>query len=96
MIKADIESYKPQKVNAHEVSILEALLKESGFVSGNELAKMIGLSRTSVHSKIEQLKQSSFKIEASPKKGYRLKEEPKAMNAHLLAIYQKYCPRILR
>ena len=36
MIKADIESYKPQKVNAHEVSILEALLKESGFVSGNE------------------------------------------------------------
>ena len=92
MTKADINSYKPQKVNAHEVSILEALLKESGFVSGNELAKMIGLSRTSVHSKIEQLKQSSFKIEASPKKGYRLKEEPKAMNAHLLAIYQKELP----
>ena len=85
-------SFKSESVDAHEIAILEALLQKPEYVSGNTLAQLIGLSRTSVHSRIENLKKAHFKIEASPKKGYRLKQEPKAINAHLLRIYKKTLP----
>ena len=85
-------SFKSESVDAHEIAILEALLQKPEYVSGNTLAQLIGLSRTSVHSRIENLKKAHFKIEASPKKGYRLKQEPKTINAHLLRIYKKTLP----
>lgn len=86
------ESFKSESVDAHEIAILEALLQEPKYVSGNKLAQLIGLSRTSVHSRIENLKKADFKIEASSRKGYRLKQEPKTINAHLLSLYKKTLP----
>ena len=61
-------SFKSKSVDAHEIAILEALLQKPEYVSGNTLAQLIGLSRTSVHSRIENLKRHTLKSRHPQKK----------------------------
>ncbi|MFD2672930.1 biotin--[acetyl-CoA-carboxylase] ligase [Marinicrinis sediminis] len=46
------------------------------FISGEEISKQFGVSRTAVWKHIEQLRKAGYKIEAVPRKGYRLVESP--------------------
>ena len=39
-----------------ELAVLETLIHTNDYVSGNTLAKSIGISRTTIHTKIDQLK----------------------------------------
>lgn len=53
------------------------LLKESdNHLSGQEICKQFGVSRTAVWKAINQLKEEGYVIEAVPNKGYYLKESP--------------------
>lgn len=53
------------------------LLKESdNHLSGQEICKQFGVSRTAVWKAINQLKDEGYVIEAVPNKGYFLKESP--------------------
>jgi BirA family transcriptional regulator, biotin operon repressor / biotin---[acetyl-CoA-carboxylase] ligase len=70
-------------------SILLAFLKaDGGAVSGDQLAKALGVSRVAVWGRLEKLREQGFAFEAAPRKGYRLAGTPRAahgawIEAHL-------------
>lgn len=64
--------------------IREFLAAEGDFVSGRELAELIGVSRVSVWSYMEKLKTQGFDFEAVRSKGYRLTKTPDELNQPLI------------
>jgi len=52
------------------------LLLKNDFISGEKLAKTLGVSRTAVWKQINSLKKSGYKIESIKNKGYRLISRP--------------------
>lgn len=66
-------------------SILLAFLEAEGEpVSGDRLAKELGVSRVAIWSRLERLRAAGFAFKASTRKGYELKAVPRAINAALL------------
>ncbi|HON07718.1 MAG TPA: biotin--[acetyl-CoA-carboxylase] ligase [Verrucomicrobiota bacterium] len=60
-----------------DAKILKALRSaSSSYVSGAELAASLQISRAAIWSRIEELRQLGYDIEASPHLGYRLKNSP--------------------
>lgn len=51
-------------------------LRQEGYISGEELATLLGVSRTAVWKQIESLRELGYEIEASPRKGYLLRKKP--------------------
>lgn len=47
------------------------------FISGEEISRQLGISRSAVWKHIRSLKEEGYNIESINKKGYRLKEKPK-------------------
>ncbi len=64
--------------------IREFLAADGDFVSGSELAELIGVSRVSVWSYMEKLKTQGFDFEAVRSKGYRLTKVPDELNQALI------------
>ncbi len=64
-----------------DAKILSALRANADGVSGAELAEQLKISRAAVWSRIEELRQVGFEIEAGPHFGYRLVDEPDALLA---------------
>lgn len=58
-----------------DAQILSAL-RDSGSVSGAELAGRLGISRAAIWARIEELRKLGFAIEASPHHGYTLVQSP--------------------
>lgn len=57
--------------------ILEVILdNEKEFISGEELSKKLGISRTAIWKHIRILRSQGYNIESVNKKGYRLVDEP--------------------
>lgn len=54
----------------------------SGFLSGEELARKCGISRTMVWKHIQALEKDGFMIEAMPSQGYRIVSEPDLLREH--------------
>lgn len=52
-----------------------------GYVSGEALSELLGVSRTAVWKHIKELKNEGYGIESSSKKGYRLQTVPDALHA---------------
>lgn len=75
-----------------EIAILEALMDANEYVSGNALAESIGISRTTIHTKMDQLKSSGFKVNAISNRGYYLEKLPKKLTPQLLHTYGKQLP----
>lgn len=70
---------------ALDSSILLAFLEAGDEpVSGDRLAKELGVSRVAIWSRLERLRAAGFAFEASTRKGYRLTGTPRALNAALL------------
>lgn len=64
-----------------EGKILKALkqdegLKQQGYVSGENLARALGITRTAVWKHIRNLRLKGYQIRSSPKLGYRLEHIP--------------------
>jgi len=64
--------------------IREFLAAGDDFVSGSQLAELIGVSRVSVWSYMEKLKAQGFDFEAVRSKGYRLTKVPDELNQALI------------
>lgn len=64
--------------------IREFLAADGDFVSGSELAELIGVSRVSIWSYMEKLKAQGFDFEAVRSKGYRLTKLPEDLNELLI------------
>ena len=59
------------KQNTKE-QVLRALSDAEGFLSGQELSNLLGVSRTAVWKAMGKLKEEGYEIEAVTNKGYRL------------------------
>jgi BirA family biotin operon repressor/biotin-[acetyl-CoA-carboxylase] ligase len=58
-------------------TLIEKLAKsENSWISGQELSAALGVSRAAVWKHIQSLRREGCRIEASPRKGYRLKGAP--------------------
>ena len=67
---------------ALDSSILLAFLEADGQpVSGDRLAKELGVTRVAVWSRLERLRAAGFTFKASTRKGYTLTATPTALNA---------------
>jgi BirA family transcriptional regulator, biotin operon repressor / biotin---[acetyl-CoA-carboxylase] ligase len=64
-----------------DAKILSALRENAGGVSGAQLAEQLGISRAAIWSRIEELRQVGYEIEAGPHFGYRLVSSPDALHA---------------
>ena len=64
-----------------DAKILSALRANPDGVSGAQLAEQLGISRAAIWSRIEELRQLDYDIEASPHFGYRLVSSPDALHA---------------
>jgi BirA family biotin operon repressor/biotin-[acetyl-CoA-carboxylase] ligase len=64
-----------------DAKIISALRANPDGVSGAQLAEQLAISRAAVWSRIEELRQVGFDIEAGPHLGYRLVDEPDALLA---------------
>lgn len=59
-----------------KAEILSILKKTDGFVSGQELCSLLGVSRTAIWKNIKKLQEEGYEIEAINRKGYRLVDMP--------------------
>ncbi len=64
-----------------DAKILSALRENPDGVSGAQLAEQLEISRAAIWSRIEQLRQVGYEIEAGPHFGYRLVSSPDALHA---------------
>jgi BirA family transcriptional regulator, biotin operon repressor / biotin---[acetyl-CoA-carboxylase] ligase len=79
---------------APELVILRELLaREPDFVSGNLLARKLGVSRVAVWMQIEKLRQQGFAFEAVRSRGYRITRPPAGLNLLLIQAHLKPRPR---
>lgn len=60
-------------------------MERGGFVSGQELSELLGVSRTAIWKAIRQLEEAGYEIEAVRNKGYRLVSEPDLLTAEAIA-----------
>lgn len=56
--------------------VLAALMDETGAISGERLARRLGVSRNTVWKAIEQLRAEGYEVEAVTNRGYRLVSAP--------------------
>ena len=71
-----------------EVTILRELLaSDTGYVSGNKLAKQLGLSRVAVWMQLQKLTKQGFAFEAARSRGYRLVQFPPQLHHALIQAH---------
>ena len=71
-----------------ETLILSELLTAGDdFVSGNDLAEKLGISRVSIWGHMEKMRSKGFEFEATRSKGYRLTKKPDALSKELIEAY---------
>ncbi|WP_025026797.1 biotin--[acetyl-CoA-carboxylase] ligase [Caldalkalibacillus mannanilyticus] len=67
------------------IQVLHQLLEnEKEYLSGEELSKVLQISRTAVWKHIEELRKEGYVIEAQKKQGYRILEIPTTLSASTL------------
>lgn len=62
--------------------ILRLFRGEDGYISGEHLSRELGVSRTAVWKHISALRNSGYRIEAVPSRGYRLVSSPDVIDPH--------------
>lgn len=68
---------RPDSGFSTDLVILQALRGQpAGYVSGAELADRLGLTRSAIWARMQELRQQGYDIEASPQRGYRLVSSP--------------------
>lgn len=72
-----------KKISSHRLTILN-LLKENKVISGEEIAKILRISRTAVWKHIQTLKQKGYQIKSTAK-GYSLIYNPDLLNEEELS-----------
>jgi BirA family biotin operon repressor/biotin-[acetyl-CoA-carboxylase] ligase len=82
------ETPAPILPDDEDITLLEAFLPEPDrFVSGEDLARTLGISRVSVWNRMKKLEQEGFVFKAVRNRGYRLEREPSQMHPALLAAH---------
>ena len=59
------------------------------FFSGEEISRLLGVSRTAVWKAVRQLRDDGFEVESVTSRGYRLGRTPDILNPALLQSFLK-------
>ncbi|MBI2354634.1 MAG: biotin--[acetyl-CoA-carboxylase] ligase [Deltaproteobacteria bacterium] len=70
-------------------TILRLFREQGGFVSGEEISRELGVSRTAVWKHISTLRETGYVIEAVPSRGYRLVLSPDILDRDEIAARLK-------
>jgi BirA family biotin operon repressor/biotin-[acetyl-CoA-carboxylase] ligase len=72
-------------INNPDARLLGALLEAGdNFVSGNDLAHLLGISRPAVWARLQRLESAGFKFQAVRNRGHRLLQQPASLHPALL------------
>jgi BirA family biotin operon repressor/biotin-[acetyl-CoA-carboxylase] ligase len=75
-------------MSSTEVTILRELLaSDSGYVSGNALAKQLGLSRVAIWMQLQKLTKQGFAFEAQRSRGYKMVATPTHLHHALIQAH---------
>lgn len=78
----------PANMPGTDSTILQTFLNANGAaVSGDRLARELGISRVSVWSRLERLRKAGFRFTASTRVGYRMTKVPQQLHPALLAAH---------
>jgi BirA family biotin operon repressor/biotin-[acetyl-CoA-carboxylase] ligase len=69
--------------------ILEVLLKTSEYISGEELSRLLGVSRTAIWKNIKKLKEEGYTIKSVTNKGYKLLDSPDKLYKEEISVLLK-------
>ncbi|MCK5785161.1 MAG: biotin--[acetyl-CoA-carboxylase] ligase [Candidatus Sabulitectum sp.] len=69
----------------YSVAVAQILRSSSGYVSGEEIAKTLGVTRASVWKCVKNLRNMGFDVSASTNKGYKLESVPDVPSAPVLS-----------
>lgn len=72
-----------------KAKILQLLRQNEGYVSGQDICQMLGVSRTAVWKAIKQLKDAGYEIDAIQNKGYHLSYAPDRLTDNELYSIKK-------
>ena len=70
-------------------TILQLFRQQDRFVSGEQLSRELGVSRTAVWKHISALRAAGYQVEALPSRGYRLISSPDALSAEEISVQLK-------
>ncbi len=71
-----------------EITLLHELLNgENDYVSGEKLARLLGVSRVAVWAQLQKLEKLGFSFEAARSRGYRLTQTPAELHPSLVRAY---------
>jgi len=90
-----VENYRMERATPDETALVAALAEAGdAFVSGNDLARQLGVSRPAIKAKLDKLRTKGYALEAVRNRGYRLQGEPEVIEPALLAYQLKRldCP----
>lgn len=73
--------------------VLEMLRREQGPISGERLARRLGISRNSVWKAVNKLRQEGYSISAVTNKGYELIGDGEKLTPEAIASYMKWKER---
>ena len=65
--------------------ILELLRQESGYLSGQEMSTLLGVSRAAVWKAVEALRKEGYTIDSAPNRGYHLDAPTGRLSAREIA-----------
>jgi BirA family biotin operon repressor/biotin-[acetyl-CoA-carboxylase] ligase len=75
------------KMNLQDKILMILLQNQDSFISGEEISRELGVSRTAVWKVIGQLRQDDFVIQSKSNKGYRLQKIADRLNATVIRHY---------
>jgi BirA family biotin operon repressor/biotin-[acetyl-CoA-carboxylase] ligase len=67
-------------------TILQLFRQQEDFVSGEQLSRELGVSRTAVWKHISALRAAGYQVEAFPSQGYRLISSPDTLSAEEISV----------
>ena len=77
-----------------DVTILRELLAaDSGYISGTQLARQLGITRVAIWMQLQKLAKQGFAFEARRSRGYKLVKTPAHLHAALVRAYLSGRPR---
>ena len=84
-IESEIKEHKNMRS-----SVLKLLRSRAGnYISGEEIAKHLNVSRTAIWKHIRELKQTGYEIVSHAKRGYALMGTPDSVSYTHLDVYKR-------
>lgn len=68
-------------------AVLSILRKEKDYISGEQMSRLLGVSRAAVHAAVNALRQEGYEILSATNRGYLLHASPDNLSAHELSAY---------